>query len=243
MRLPCSLIALLWIVACADVTPDDQADGEAETGAEQAVGKADGASFAGVYRTHAATLRDGDVPSLELSVHTVPGLPVTYAYVRARCYHASCSRNVPETDTYSVYTSSAGKTYVRFWSFTVTVDPNNGPTAHPVIADVYEIKAFSGGVKLRKSYSTSWQTLYCATDASVCQVSHGTWASSGCACPGTGTEFVRGAGGCIDSPGASESNCDATNGLWTDDEATLIGSYCECGLGRYVDSAGSCTSL
>ncbi len=38
-----------------------------------------------------------------------------------------------------------------------------------------------------------------------------------------------------------ESECDATNGFYTDDDATLIGSFCRCGIGRYAGAAG-CTS-
>jgi hypothetical protein len=249
MRLAYLLIASLVLASCADATPDDLSDGEAETAAEQAVGKADSASFAGVYATHATTLKDGDVPSLELRVIANPGVPTKYSYIRSRCYHASCSARIPETDAYSVYTSSAGKTYVRFWSVTMTYDPNNGVTETPVVADVYEIKTWSKGIKLRKSFSTRWQTLYTASPSLMCHDSHGTWASGTCTCPGNmpntfpAFEFVSGAGGCIATPGANESNCDDSHGLWTDDDSTLIGSYCRCGVGRFVDSTGGCTNI
>ncbi|MDB4955516.1 MAG: hypothetical protein JWO36_3085 [Myxococcales bacterium] len=249
MRLAYFLIAVLSLAACADPSPDDAADGEALTAADQPVGKEDAASFAGLYHSHATTFRDGDVPSLDLIVNAHPALPITNAYVRSRCYHGGCSRNVPETDAYSIYTSTAGRTYVRFWSVSLTFDPDGNIVEQPVIADVYEIKTFSHGIKLRKSYSTVWQSLYTSSPSLVCHDSHGTWAGNACTCPGNTPgafatrEFIAGAGGCIATPGANESNCDGSHGAWTDDESTLIGSFCRCGLGRYDDANGSCAAI
>jgi hypothetical protein len=243
------LIPVLLLAACTDPTIDDQSDGEAEAAAPQLVGKEDGVSFTGVYRTHTTALKDGDVPNVELLTNAKPGLPTTYSYVRSRCYHTNCSARVPETDTYDVYTTSAGKTYVRFWTFTITDDPNDGRIQHPVVGDVYEITTFSHGIKLRKSYSTRWQTLYTASPSLMCSTSHGTWASGDCTCPGNvpgtwpATIFISGAGGCIATPGSDESNCDASGGLWTDDDATLIGAFCMCGRGRYDNASGSCAAI
>jgi hypothetical protein len=242
------LLPILLLVGCADLTLDDQTDGEAETATAQLVGKEDAASFTGVYRTHTTALKDGDVPSVELVTNAKPGLPTTYSYVRSRCYHANCSVRVPETDKYDLYTTN-GKTYLRFWSFTITNDPNDGLVQHPAVTDVYEIKAISHGIKLRKSFSTRWQTLYTASASLMCSESHGSWANDTCTCPGNipgmwaAHIFISGAGGCIATPGASEANCDASGGMWTDDDATDIGSYCVCGNGRYDDAEGSCSAI
>jgi hypothetical protein len=162
--------------------------------------------------------------------------------VRERCYHTGCALPLPETDHYDTYASSAGNHYVRFWSFTVSKDADGNLVTTPKIADVYEIVATSYGIKLRKSYTSRWVSLYRTTAATACTSTLGTWTSSDCTCPATDV-FVAGAGGCVTSPGANESNCDASNGLWTDDDATLIGAYCECGSGRYDDATGSCTAI
>ena len=92
-------------------------------------------------------------------------------------------------------------------------------------------------------------TLYKTTATAQCSAQGGAWANSDCSCPGNtpgmwaATIFIPGAGGCIATPGASEDGCDSSDGLWTDDDATLIGSYCECGAGRYDDAAGSCAAI
>jgi hypothetical protein len=204
---------LLVLVGCAaSGTPDD---GEAEQAAPAALGKADAATFTGLYASHATHHYNGDVPDLELRADGT--------FVRERCYHASCAIETPETDHYDVYTSSSGKTYVRFHGQDIA-------NSQEIVADVYEIRAFSGGVQLRKAYSTRWQSLYATT------------ADPDPTCD-AGQEYVAGAGGCIATPGASEDNCDASHGLWTDDDATPIGSYCICAVGQYLDDTGSCTDL
>ena len=43
-------------------------------------------------------------------------------FMRARCYHAGCAINAPETDAYDEYTSSSGHTYVRFYGQEITFD-------------------------------------------------------------------------------------------------------------------------
>ena len=117
------VLSILLVAACATAGVDPTVtDGDAETAPDQPIGKDDAASFAGLYASHATTFRAGDVPSLELRVTANPGIPSHYDYIRARCYHAGCAERLPETDRYDVYTSTAGKTYVRFWSFTVARD-------------------------------------------------------------------------------------------------------------------------
>jgi hypothetical protein len=246
---PMRLVYLVFpflVTACAVATTDPN-DAEAEAAGAQAVGKADGASFSGLYHAHATSLKPGDVPTLELRVTAKAGAP-TLAYVRARCYHTGCTLDVPETDSYDVYTSSGGKTYVRFWSEQVSHDGNGDLVSTPVVADVYEIKTTSKGIKLRKSFTARWLNLYSTSEETLCEATGGSWGAGACGCPGNTPgefatyEFIAGAGGCIATPGADESNCDASDGMWTDDDATLIGSYCVCGLDRHVDDTGSCSS-
>ena len=250
-------LPLLVFILCSCASVDDVAldqatetqDAQAETAACSG-GKADGgSSYLGLYTTHVATHVAGDLTSLQLLAPT-SGEPTTQ-YVRERCYHTGCALPLPETDTYDIHASASGKTYVRFYSFVAARDASGNLTSTPKIADVYEIVKTSAGIKLRKSYSSRWVTLYKTTPAAQCTASGGdaTATTTACTCPGNqpntsaSTIFVPGAGGCIANPGASESNCDDSGGSWTDDEATLIGSFCACGLGRYDDDTGSCAAI
>ena len=246
------LVSLMcFATACATAATDatdstDDSDAEAEAATPE-VAPQTTPPFAGLYTTHATTHQDGDITALQLLPTTQLGAPQS-TYVRERCYHASCALPLPETDRYDSYTSSSGKTYLRFYSFTVTVK-SDGLHTTPVVADVYEVLTTSYGIKLRKSYTSRWLALYRTTPASRCTATGGTWASIDCTCPGNvvgeyaKTVFVPGAGGCVANPGASETNCDDSNGQWTDDDATLIDSFCECGLGRYDDADGSCATI
>ena len=232
LRLAYLFLVLVACVAPASSSTDDASDAEAEAADAQPGGKADAADLLGSFASRAHSFYSNDLPSLELLD--------SGSYVRARCYHASCALRLPETDQFDTYTSSSGKRYLRFWTFTAARDANDELQATPVIADVYEVRTVSGGLRLRKSYTSTWRALYPATHEELCGRTGGAWTGDGCTCPGV---FVAGAGGCIATPGASEDGCDTTDGLWTDDDATLIGSYCRCGAGRYVDAAGSCAAI
>jgi hypothetical protein len=221
----------MWLIGGCAAAADDRDDSEAESADVQTSGKADAAAVLGLYHSHASRHYNGDVPDLELR---------DADYVRARCYHASCALRVPETSTYDVYTSSSGKTYVRFGGEAISHDADGNLVETHVVADVYEIKTWSGGIKLRKSYSTRWQVLYRTTVQTACTSSGGTFGTE-CTCP-TST-FAAGAGGCIAMPGANESNCDDSGGAWTDDDATAIGSYCVCSVGQYLDGTGACSAI
>jgi hypothetical protein len=128
-------------------------------------------------------------------------------------------------------------------------DDNGDLTRNTLIADVYEVRTFSHGIQVRKAYSSRWQSLYTSSESLACSSSGGTWSQSACSCPGNTPAawaskiFVAGAGGCIHNPGASEDNCDSTDGEWTDDDAAPTGVYCLCGYGRFLDDAGSCADL
>src|SRR5438046_945167 len=68
--------------------------------------------------------------------------------------------------------------------------------------------------------------------------------------PGTGSGscecasgmFVPGVGGCTDPAVGSEDGCDETGGSYTDDDSTRIGTFCRCGVGRYM-TEGGCTDI
>ncbi len=232
-------VGVLLVGACMEA--DDAVDTDEDALAEAAPsdGKADGFTVSGLYATTATTLRDGDIPNLELR---------GTAYVRNRCYHSACSGERAETDRFDTFTSSSGKTYIRFWSFKRTLNASSGEYDEvPVVADTYEIiKSSSTTIKLRKTYSSRWQTLKKKTQSSVCTASGGSWSSSTlCTCPGPmawpGVFFVPGAGGCMLVSGTDESECDDTNGAYTDDDSTFIGSFCRCGIGKYAGDDG-CTA-
>ena len=227
------LVLAVGLAACADqaVVPAD--DNDAETAGVQPMDT--DSKLVGLYASASPTAarQDGDLVALELTS--------TSAYVRARCYHDRCSVVVPETDHFDHYTSTSGLEYLRFWSVDITRG-DTGIVTTPEVIDVYELRATAAGIELRKSRTTRWIELGSSTVATSCTVAGGTWDGATCGCP-AGRSFVPGANGCIEAPGANEAKCDASNGLWTDDDATLIGSYCNCGSGRRVGRDGACAAI
>ncbi|MEO8842010.1 MAG: hypothetical protein ABI591_30280 [Kofleriaceae bacterium] len=241
------LVLLTALGACAETSDDtsdtsDTSDREAETARQQGLDKADAPTFFGLYTTSTTTLAEGDVPDLEL----ISG----GTYVRRRCYHSDCSLPVAETDHYDTYKSTSGKTYVRFYGFATQWNTTHDDrTQVPVVVDVYEITTTTTTIHLRKSYTSRWLTLRKTSAATRCTNTGGSWHATTCSCPGdTGwsdTEyvgFVAGAGGCTTIPGVSESECDASGGYYTDDDATLVSTFCQCDRGEYLASDG-CTAL
>lgn len=233
-----AFLAVILAGCATTASPDDE---EAMQAPPQPVGKADAAQFLGMYASHLTHHANGDVPNLELRSDG--------KFVRERCYRSNCSLETPETDTFDEYTSSSGHTYVRFYGQQIWLDANNNLQNQSVVADVYEIRAFTKGVQLRKAHSTRWQSLYLSSPGLACATSGGTPNGTDCTCPlnqpgmYAAQVFVPGAGGCIANPGASESNCDDSQGMWTDDESTLIGSFCICAVGEYLDSTGACAAI
>ena len=226
----------LLLAACAvspDHTADDAADQAAEDApAQPAGGKADGVDFTGLYHISKSTLYSNDIADLELRSDGT--------YVRARCYHASCALQLPQTGKFDLYTSGSGKTYVRFrWA-----DDSK-------IADVYEIQATTKGIELRKTYTSRWFSLFDEVPSAACAFSGGAWddTAQACTCPNStysdqGYEaFIAGAGGCVGAPSGSETNCDDSGGSYTDDEMTAISTFCVCPASQYVAVDGSCTQI
>jgi hypothetical protein len=229
----------LMLSACA-AADDDLDDSEAETATAQDVT----GTLVGLYATSTSTtLADGDIANLQLDANG--------SYIRLRCYHAGCALRVPESDHYDSYTSSSGKTYVRFYSFvTVWNTAGDDRMQKPVVADVYEVQKTSTTIRLRKSYSSRWVTLRKTTPKAQCTGDGGTWSTTTqCSCPGpTGWStsgyfvFTPGAGGCVKVPGTTEDGCDTSGGYYADDDATPVGTFCSCDRGQYLTNDG-CTDL
>jgi len=234
------LVASLVLVGCAASTdvPDDS---EAVDAPPQLAGKADAPQFLGIYASHTTHHYNGDIPDLELRGDG--------HFIRERCYRSNCSLMAPETDAFDQYTSASGHTYVRFYGQQISLDSDGNIQNESAVADVYEIRAFTKGVQLRKAYSTRWQSLYLSSPSLACATSGGTYSGSDCTCPLNQPNvwqvqvFVPGAGGCIATPGASEDNCDTSHGMWADDDGTVIGSYCICSIGQYLDATGACAAI
>jgi len=225
----------LCALVLASCSSTDAVDADADAAAEAAPladGKADGIGASGLYAVTSSALQDGDIANLELRVDG--------HYVRSRCYGLACARRHAETDRFDSFTSSTGRTYVRFWSFRAD-DTTPERTQHPVVADTYEIVRTSTTIRLRKTYTSRWFSLRKRLASSVCTQSGGSWTTE-CDCGPNNTwpgpAFVPGAGGCMIVSGTDESECEDTGGFYTDDDATLIGAYCECGAGRYPSDSG-----
>ena len=237
----CVVMVAMACAACATGAGDDNVDVDGE--ALNATADAVSGTFVGLYATSSSlVLQSGDISNLELRADG--------SYVRMRCYHPGCALAVPETDHYDTYSNSSGKTYLRFYSFRADVDAHGERTETRAVADVYEMVRTSTTIKLRKSYTSRWITLRRTTPHALCTADGGTWNStSPCLCPGAGgwsrdgyVVFAPGAGGCAWVAGADESACDESGGFYTDDDSTLIGTYCRCELGQYLTNDG-CSDL
>lgn len=238
--LPFIAAVALALAGCATAS-DDLDDADAEDGSALTLGAADTAAFTGVYTWSYATRPywANDIPSIQLTADT---------YIRSRCYGYDCAKLVPQTGGVQWYRSSAGKTYVRFGSFE-KVQSGDEWLDHTVIADVYEIKTTSGGIKLRKTYSDRWFYLKRRTLEAECAASGGEWADGACACPALANSdwshyigFFAGLGGCFEIFATGEDGCDSTHGSYLDDDGNAIGTYCLCPVGTYETNAG-CTAL
>jgi hypothetical protein len=235
-RIALLCVSLGW-VACTDEVADGVPEDDAvvDDGGGVELGKADGFDPSGVYAMAAGVAPwNGDIPNLELHADT---------YVRNRCYGWDCEQMVPETDRFDLVRSSSGRSYLRFWSFEVQWSDAAGDRDEvPVIADVYEVKMTAGGLQLRKTWTNHWQTLARASLSALCRDSGGLPGSGGsCECRQR-QFFCVGAGGCIDPVVGTEDACDTTDGMYTDDDATPIGTFCRCGYGRVMTEAG-CADL
>jgi hypothetical protein len=227
------------LVGCATAA-DDLGDADAEAGDALTLGAADTAAFTGVFTWSYATRPywANDIPSVDLTASR---------YIRTRCYGYDCAKLVPQTGGVQWYRSS-DKTYVKFLSFE-KVQSGEEWIDHTVVADTYEIKTTSGGIKLRKTYSDRWFYLKRRSLEAECTASGGDWASGACACPALDQSdwshyiaFFPGLGGCFEIFATSEDGCDSTHGSYSDDDGNAIGTYCLCPVGTYETNAG-CAAL
>jgi hypothetical protein len=96
-------------------------------------------------------------------------------------------------------------------------------------------------LSLRRSSSTHTFELAATAEPDLCGASGGSWSAANRTCD-CGSEwptaYAPGAGGCWRSPSAGETQCDDTQGDWTDDDPDLVGTYCRCGIGRHLADAG-----
>jgi hypothetical protein len=226
------LLPILSLAACVSADDTDASDNAAETAPVTASGgKADdalGIVGTAYEMTSPTTYKAGDITNLELT---------DTSYVRGRCYHTGCSTWAPETNHWDSFTSGTHH-YLRFYSF--TKDGSGNETQ--VIADAYEVKKLSTGIKLRKTYTSRWITLAARTSQVLCGESGGTWSNATCDCgPMQGPDWVLpidGLGGCFQAPTGTEASCDATGGDYTDDDTTAIGTFCLCPIGTMVTETG-----
>src|SRR5262249_18337066 len=147
-----------------------------------------------------------------------------------------------------------GLFYLHFISYENVVDAKTGETCQQdVVEDVYEVKKSGRYLKLRRAHQSRWQTLSTITPRTLCRESGGSWvvnptAPAGtpaeCDCPGPtqdyplAPQFIPGAGGCLEVENTDEDSCDNSGGGWTDDDATLIGTFCTCPLGQALTTTG-----
>jgi hypothetical protein len=256
----------LLLGACAPAESDD-ALAALEPDVE---GKADGVVPVGAFEIVANNLRADDVVYVNLlPPSTKPGVVGDPSWVWQRCYDTPCSQLIAQDGDYAFYKGSAGRKYIAF--YTTHIDPPAPPspkTAPPVPATKNPMPTYSPGdlidlyaytksgktLKLRRAGTSRWFTTTALSDHAACDESGGAWSSSpapgACDCSalgtgafGTAAQFQPGLGGCFLLPNSSETECDDSNGAYTDDDNNLVGTYCECGVGRYYAEGSGCTDV
>jgi hypothetical protein len=225
-------LALVVVSGCGGQLGSD--DGAADEAA--LAGKADvvsaaaasAASIAGIYQLSGDPTAAGDVVYLWLLGDG--------RFAWTRCYDADCATPIVEDGTYKLTTSS-GKKYVTFYQPGALGDTKRH------FNSMYAYSTSKKTLKLRPTRTSRWMTLAAASESALCSASGGSWSSGGgCDCgAGWPTAYSPGAGGCWVAPATGESQCDDTNGSWTDDDADLVGTFCECGYSRHLTVDG-CTA-
>jgi hypothetical protein len=200
---------------------DGAADEAALAGKADAVAAA--ATIAGIYQLSGDATAAGDVVYLWLLADG--------RFAWTRCYDADCATPVVEDGTYKLTTSS-GKKYVTFYQSGAVGD------AKTHFNSMYAYTATKKSLKLRPTRSSRWMTLAIAAESALCSASGGAW-NGGCDCgAGWPTAYSPGAGGCWVAPATGESACDDTMGSWSDDDANLAGTFCDCGYARHLTVSG-----
>jgi hypothetical protein len=239
MRILGVLVVMVCASACSEPIDESVDDGDAELGSVVELGKGDASDFAGIYRWADASRPywNNDIPSLQLAGS---------GYVRSRCFGFNCATLVPQFGDRKIVRVS-GKVFVRFMSFTREWNADNEEWIEtPVLADTYEIKKTTRGIKLRKTYTSRWISLDKITERQACTLSGGDWGieTPPCTCDAVANPdwshymaSFPGLGGCFEIFAANEDGCSST-GSYTDDDATVIGTYCSCPLGTHETQAG-----
>lgn len=196
--------------------------------------KADSAAPAltGIFQLGGTSLDAGDLIYLQLVADG--------RFAWTRCYDAGCANPIAEDGTFTQTRTRAGKKYLRFWQAGAAGDS----VTHLNAIYAYGLSGDHSTLRLRKIYGSRTFRMDAVAEPDLCASSGGHWndASRACSCgSGWPTAYGPGAGGCWVAPSANESQCDATGGRWTDDDADLIGTFCECGIGRHLTDEG-CTA-
>ena len=191
-------------------------------------GAVDPAAIAGSYQLGEAAPAGDDLVYLQL---TADG-----RFAWTRCYDAACKSPLREDGTYQLTRAASGRQYLRFYQRGAAGDPT------PHLSSTYACAAGPArSLRLRRASTRLTFVVRAMTEQEPCASSGGAWnpASHSCDCgAGWPVAYSPGAGGCWHSPPVSEMACDATRGSWTDDDAGLIGTYCDCGFARHLTEAG-----
>ena len=149
-------------------------------------------------------------------------------------------------DTYEIRSAGGGiklrKTYASRWTNLVAVDDPtlcnaSGGTWSPAASA--PVSTAPKTPPTTKGQQPAQPPPVGAPPVTVAPLAPDAWMSCQCA---AGERFVGGAGGCMHIATADESACDASNGSYTDDDATKLGTFCACGLGRTLVDTG-CVDL
>lgn len=172
-----------------------------------------------LFRLSGAQAAAGELLYLQL------GTAGRFAWTRSS--GASCTDPVREAGTWQTAHRS-----IRFYQ------PGRKGDPAPHLRSTYAYEMKGGKLWLRPDGAAAF-AMEKVAEADLCAASGGAWSGTACDCgKGWPTAYSPGAGGCWQSPAVSEAGCDATQGSWTDDDANLVGTYCECGIGRRLTAEG-----
>jgi hypothetical protein len=215
------LLAVAILLGCGGAAPSVSDEDDLTTPGALAAGN--------VFRLEGAATAAGDLLYLQL------GAGGRFAWTR--CYDAACAAPVREDGTWQLARSASGRRSIRFYQR----GPAGDPAAHFHSAYAYAVSRDGARLWLRADGGARPFIMKAAAEADLCAASGGSWSDATHACDcraGWPIAWSPGAGGCWQSPPAGESACDATQGSWTDDDPGLIGTYCECGIGRHLTGGG-----
>ena len=211
--------ALVILLALACGAPQAAASLEDDVAVES------GLKAGSVFRLSGAPASAGDLLYLQL------GAAGRFAWTR--CSAAPCDDPVREDGTWQV--ARGGHRSIRFFQRGRAGDPS----LHFHSAYAFTVSRDGARLWLHAEAGGRPFAMEKVAEADLCAASGGSWTGAACDCgKGWPTAYSPGAGGCWLSPAVPEAACDATQGSWTDDDADLIGTYCECGIGRRLTAAG-----